>query len=541
MGLSIKLTETKMADIPRKEILGFIDNVCRANGIEYFAFAKLLVGAIYYNDFIPDGFKSSAELGVMREDYDNLVKLLLDAAEDAGFYVETKSKNGAPTGQCKVIKDLSYEKEDAILEGTAEVVISAFDYVPESEGLKKQFYRKIAKKRRKYLDLAKNYNKPGDVSLRPAAVLSLVKRKLKNKRVSVQGEYKKLIQEASSFGKTAYIRRLVPSFSQEIPYDDIFPTVRRQFEDIEINVPNNHTWWAVEIDDKLMEQTRTIQKIDLEIIREFDRVCRIIGVGYFVCGGTMLGAMRHKGFIPWDDDMDVGMLRADYNKFIAEAPKYLNKDFFLQTRKSDPKIPYLFSKIRMNETEYITHYNELRDFHKGICLDLFPFDYIPNDATGQQIFKDRVKRVEKIHNFVVNKQVEKPIYTEPAKDGKERRARMINEIRRLIIHMVPLKLTQRMYIKTATRYNAKAKEMKLTTVASFVPTYTFIKVEDMLPYQDIEFEGVKVMALKDMDKFLTMQYGDYMQLPAMHQRVGHDLIRWGISDEMAAKYHIYDK
>ena len=74
-----------------------------------------------------------------------------------------------------------------------------------------------------------------------------------------------------------------------------------------------------------------------------------------------------------------------------------------------------------------------------------------------------------------------------------------------------------------------------------MPTYTFADLKDMLPYQDIVFEGVNAMALKDMDSFLTMQYGDYMPLPDLHQRVGHDLIRWGISDNMAEKYHIYDE
>ena len=82
--------------------------------------------------------------------------------------------------------------------------------------------------------------------------------------------------------------------------------------------------------------------------------------------------------------------------------------------------------------------------------------------------------------------------------------------------------------------------MGLTTVASFLPTYTYADVKDMIPYQDIDFEGLKVMALKDMDKFLTMQYNDYMRLPLLHQRVGHDLVSWHVDESIAKKYHIYD-
>ena len=582
MGVKVELTDFTLVNQARKEILAYLDQICRDNSLEYFAFAKLLVGTIYYQDFIPNGLKSSVEIGLMRRDYDRLVQILteqmnqLEEAEEKDESDQDTLEPGAvemeggsgieadeipesdtvespirfrveyahniPAFQCRVIKDIQQEADGYLLKGNVEVIVSAFDYVPESEAIRKVFYRKIFFKCRKYRKDAKSYPKNSNKILSLSVVKGKILRKVKYNKKRISRRYQKILNMASAYADTTYIRRLIPTWSQELPYEDIFPTRRAAFEDIEINIPANHNYWAFEIDEELMERTRAIQKIDLAIIREFDRVCRKIGVHYFICGGTMLGYMRHGGFIPWDDDMDVGMLRSDYDRFLAEAPRYLNsEDFFLQTRQTDRKIPYLFSKIRMNETEYITHYNELRDFHKGICLDLFPFDYIPNDPDGQKAFRAEVRRVEKIHNLVVNKQKEKPVFEEPARDFEEKKARFINELRRKITHLIPLELTQKLYIRTATRYNAVAKERGLTTVASFVPTYTYDTIEDMIPYQDVMFEGVQVMALKDMDKFLTMQYGDYMELPQMHQRVGHDLISWSISDRMAAKYHIYDE
>lgn len=79
------------------------------------------------------------------------------------------------------------------------------------------------------------------------------------------------------------------------------------------------------------EELKMIQKIELEILKEVIRVCSILKLNYFIIGGTALGAVRHNGFIPWDDDIDIGMLRSDYNKFIEFSEKYLNNRYYLQT------------------------------------------------------------------------------------------------------------------------------------------------------------------------------------------------------------------
>ena len=499
-------------NLAREGLLADIGRICKENSFEYFAFANLLIGAVHYEDFIPEDFKSAAEIGLIRSEFDKLIGILENNSEKFGFRIITENENGLPTFKCKVQRE--FTAFNGIMKKNAEIVINAFDFVPDSLPQRKAFFRGIAIKNK-------------------------LLKKHKDRSVADRiDEHKKILAFASRYDNTSYIRRLLPTWSKLVPYDDIFPVKKVKFRDIELSIPNNYSHWTVKLDDELMERTRTIQKIDLEITKEFDRVCRILDVGYFVCGGTMLGHMRHGGFIPWDDDMDVGMLRADYDRFIAEAPKYLSADFFLQTRESDKKIPYLFSKIRMNETEYITTYNELRDFHKGICLDLFPFDYIPNEKSKQKKFRKKVRKIEKIHNRFCNGQLEKPVYENSVDSFAEFSARFLVETKRLLMHMVPLSLTQKLYIKEATKYNSKAEKLGLTTVASFVPTYTYAKTTDMLPYQDVNFEGITVKALCDMDKFLTMQYGDYMQLPAEHQRVGHDLIRWSISDAMAEKYNI---
>lgn len=539
----VQMLDNTVFDDARAEMLAAIDKICTENNLKYFAFAKLVVGAVHYNDFIPNGLKSTAEIGLLREDYNKLVEILYDKAEELDIIIKDRYPSGAKALQFIIGKRIVIEHEDLIVRDRADVVISAFDFVPDSEAEQKMYFRKVERLNKKYNKMVNLTPPATTVPMSARKVLPLFISSIYWQKRSPKKTYRKLLDTVTnSYKNTQYITRLIPKRSVLVKYDDIFPTQRIKVHGVEINAPKCVNYWTVAIDDALMEQTRTIQKIDLVLLEEFDRVCRKIGVGYFVCGGTMLGYMRHGGFIPWDDDIDVGMLRADYNKFLKEGGKYLGEDFFLQTRQSDPTIPYLFSKIRLNGTSYVTNYNEKRKFHKGICLDLFPFDYLPNSLNERQRFRASVNFWKNINHKLFNRYKEKAVYDEKPKSAYEWWARVYNEIRRLIVHMISLKFTQKLYIKKVTKYNAKAKEMGLTTVACYTPTYTHAEVEtQMLPYQDITFEGVQAMGLKDMDAFLRMQYKNYMSLPNLHQRVGHDLVSWHIDDEIAQKYHIYEK
>jgi lipopolysaccharide cholinephosphotransferase len=245
----------------------------------------------------------------------------------------------------------------------------------------------------------------------------------------------------------------------------------------------------------------------------------------------MLGYMRHGGFIPWDDDVDCAMLRKDYDRFLAEAGPLLKEGYFLQTRQSDPNIPYLFSKIRLDNTEYATEYNAERDFHIGICLDIFPFDYIPDDPDERKAFREQVRELSKAHNTVANAQM--PYPKEVCQPRNELEERYIREQKEKLDYYwsQDLKETQEAYLKVATAFNEDGEAGKLRTVASFVPSYTFIDVDNLLPYQRGKFEDIEVSVPKRPDIFLKMQYKDYMSLPPKHNQVAHRLVRWSTWEE----------
>ena len=109
-----------------------------------------------------------------------------------------------------------------------------------------------------------------------------------------------------------------------------------------------------------------LQKKQLEILKAFIKVCEKYNLRYFLVGGTCLGAARHKGFIPWDDDIDVGMPREDYDKYVLLQKEYEGTPYFIQTWKSDPRYCYNFAKLRDSSTTFIENYFMSHRINHGV-------------------------------------------------------------------------------------------------------------------------------------------------------------------------------
>ncbi|MEN8952618.1 LicD family protein [Planktotalea arctica] len=118
--------------------------------------------------------------------------------------------------------------------------------------------------------------------------------------------------------------------------------------------------------DDLSDLHRVITMMALEL----DAHCKANGIAYYMMGGTALGAMRHKGFIPWDDDFDVFMDRPNYEKFLTSAPSSMDPDKYYIQRENTPEWPMFFSKLRLNKTEYLESDTMGRDQHQGIFIDV---------------------------------------------------------------------------------------------------------------------------------------------------------------------------
>lgn len=496
--------------------------LCEDHKLECFAVANLLIGMVTYGDYVPDKPNTNWDVALLRSDYEKLLVLLREKSEAYELKLtESFDEQGRYPYQTKLLSAPEVPWPDGALR------LLPFDKIPEAYDTQYAFMRKLRNMNELYKAML-DRELTGSTSYNAKKLEKGYKKYGPNALQKLYEQIDRLAQSYNDDAQTHLYGRVAFEKSKFIPKDQLFPLVKGNVRDVQMNRPNDYSVWTPVIDEALHIQVTSIQQADLILIDKIDEICRKLDIGYFICGGSMLGYARNGGIIPWDDDIDVAMLRADYDRFMAEAGAYLDERFFLQTRQTDPEIPYLFSKLRLNNTEYITNYNERRAFHKGICLDIFPFDFIPNDPKEQEKFKKEVLALSAAHNRVVNNQMPEPIDPIKPRNNKERYYKLYGKAKRFYFRCQSLKKTQQAYLDKATSLNSKAEELGLTTVASFVPSYTYIRLTDLLPYQDVLFEGHRVKVPRRPDVFLTMQYGDYLQLPPKHNRVAHRLLRWSV-------------
>lgn len=252
---------------------------------------------------------------------------------------------------------------------------------------------------------------------------------------------------------------------------------------------------------------RKVQLTQLEIAKEIRRVCEENNIRYFLCCGTFLGAIRHQGFIPWDDDMDVGMLREDYEKFCRIAPEKLSDKYCLQSWYTEPNYALPFAKVRMKNTRYIEAKSaDLQE--KGFYVDVFPFDYAPENEREQ---KKLAKKLAALYRIKLMQSGSKPWMDNDRINWKKRIGYLYYQLRGMCINSADV----------VNCYEELAKKQKISTLLYRQRGYFHLECYDAALYQefgDYSFEGEQFSGPKEFDLVLRTQFGDYLQLPPEEER-----------------------
>ena len=250
-----------------------------------------------------------------------------------------------------------------------------------------------------------------------------------------------------------------------------------------------------------------VQKIQLEMAKDIKRVCEENGIRYFLYRGTFLGAVRHKGVIPWDDDMDFGMLRPDYEKFCRIAPEALGKDYCFQNWHTDENYALPFGKVRKRGTLFVEA-KCARLPENGIYIDIYPLDFAPEgEAERQKLAKSL------LHLFRLK--LMKSGYT-PWKE--EDRTVWKKRIGYLAYQTAALPFSHKALIKKYEALVMAVPESDTIYEQSALPiAYYFDRdwCENLAqyPYGDTTFAGPE-----NYDAFLSSLYGNYMELPPEDKR-----------------------
>lgn len=252
-----------------------------------------------------------------------------------------------------------------------------------------------------------------------------------------------------------------------------------------------------------LEKIRDLQMVELIMFKHFINVCDQLNLNYYLIGGTLIGAVRHKGFIPWDDDIDVCMLRKDYDIFLKEAPRYLDKKYFLQTYETDEDYFQCFAKIRNNETAFIEKSVKTLNMNHGVFIDIFPLDNYYN------------------YNFVKVRLLRRALYNKYFSKNESLKKR----IKANVADFFYGKKTKKELCRKIEKIYKKANNRESLKVVNYngawgIKRETYM-YEDFSDYKLVDFEKIKVKIPIGYDRVLSQTYGDYMKLPPSEKRISH--------------------
>lgn len=250
---------------------------------------------------------------------------------------------------------------------------------------------------------------------------------------------------------------------------------------------------------------RVYQNILNDILKAFAQFCKENNLSFFLIAGTLLGAVRHKGIIPWDDDIDVGMLRKDYEKLIEICRSHQPEGYFLQEGRTYNKYWQIFAKFRKNNTCKFED-KPLRFYpkeHRGINIDIFPFDFISSSDTIRKI---QFFFLQQIRHIIALKR------------GYKIKGMLFMFIpRKLLAIILPFK-----FFHWLARVIMTFNKDKSKYCISWGGIYGYKKemhlFTDIFPLSELEFEGERYCVPFNWDTYLKNMYGNYMELPPVEVR-----------------------
>lgn len=268
----------------------------------------------------------------------------------------------------------------------------------------------------------------------------------------------------------------------------------------------------LEIDHEIL---RKIQLVQLELLQEVDRICKKCDIHYNIIAGTLLGAIRHDGYIPWDDDADVALLRDEYEKFRVACETELDTTrFYFQDHRNTPGYRWGYGKLRKKDTLFLREHQEHMPYEQGIFIDVFPLDAVPQNYIHRSIKNFECFCIRKILWSEVGKFADK------------------SAVKRAwfgLLSKIPDKRVFGYYhgiIKHAHKLDSKWVRILMFPTPNREWGYLRKWYEEST---DIVFEGVTFQGIKDYDEYLSFKFGNYMELPPEEKRKVHPVSELKVS------------
>ena len=263
-----------------------------------------------------------------------------------------------------------------------------------------------------------------------------------------------------------------------------------------------------------LSELRLLQLLVLVVIRELDRVCSVLGVQYYAIAGTLLGVYRHRGFIPWDTDADIGMLREEYEKLLAAAGDVIGPNFVLQSDESDCRNPTCFARLRLRQTRVIEKGNKRDDDLSGFYVDIFPIDAVPEMPRSLEFLAHKIfKLIVRVKAF---------------RAGKKFSSTRTRTLAGFLLHISMLWMPTSLLKAGLRAYMTRWRSLTTDLVTNFNSKYGLRRqtMERSIYGVGVRktFEGISVVTPEQSPEWLERIYGEYMQVPEIPSLELSDLV-----------------
>ena len=535
-----RLRELQLIEL---DILKEVDRICKANNITYYLGEGSLLGAVRHQGFIP--WDDDLDILMPRADYEEFLSVVGSELRDEYDWV-TEKKDGKyylPFAKIFSMDKHDFLNKEICLDDRFKgpfIDIFPLDFIDTTDKKKvEKKYRKIrqirdellfkvgylksTKGRRKWYkllskmdsfeklhrNLYKEMTKCGSDSVYMCNFASSYhpSRQIVPKEVYGEPKYVPfedglfpVPQDSDTLLKTIYGNYMkMPPIKKRTSkhgfYDAVSVATRSETEPLE----------EQEVEDLMMTEIRKLQLIGLDILKEVDRVCRENNITYYLGEGTLLGAIRHEGFIPWDDDIDILMPREDLNKFMEICDEKLKPNYKFQYYHNVPSYWVQSPKVRLlDKTEF--NQSKLLKYTEDIgpYIDIFPLDYTSElfKATKRQ---DKYIKVHRRMLFI------RTGFSKP-KNWKQRILKFYSRF------LTPTQIHNRM-VKMGTKYNNGSRKY----LSNFGSYYDIWKetypAEAFGQPKYVKFEDAEFPVPSDYHYVLTTTYGNYMDLPPKEKRL----------------------
>ena len=248
------------------------------------------------------------------------------------------------------------------------------------------------------------------------------------------------------------------------------------------------------IDSKVL---RKAQLIMLDMLIEFDAICKTHQLQYWLDSGTLLGAVRHQGFIPWDDDIDLSMPLEDYNKFLKIASSELSSEIFFQTSQTDKNFKFDYIKLRSNKANIVEFHEKDKQikYHQGVFVDIFPMLTIDNTEENKKLYDSTLKEIRNVSST--------GLHTPNGKDDPVKRSALVASLKQ-------------------KHQEWETDNLKVIYGGEMPDVAAWFDINEVFPLTKLEFEGHTFPTPNNPSHYLDAIYSfDYRELPPKDKRIIH--------------------